>query len=38
MPYVESVLWSANQLNLVSVTEFKELMTISFGPSLYDVN
>jgi hypothetical protein len=36
MPFIETVLWSADKLNLQSVQEFRDLMVVYFGPVVYD--
>jgi hypothetical protein len=36
MPFIETVLWSSDKLNLQSVQEFRDLMVVFFGPVLFD--
>lgn len=38
MPYIESILYAADNLNLQQVMEFKDLMVFYFGPGLFDTS
>ncbi|CAD8159986.1 unnamed protein product [Paramecium pentaurelia] len=38
MPYIESILFAADNLNLEQVMEFKDLMIYYFGPGFNDTN
>ena len=38
MPYIESIVFAADNLNLEQVMEFKDLMIFYFGPSFNDTS